>query len=239
MAGLEKETIDLEKVRRHGELLNSLEKLKGLRAAYIQSLLSKPMAELLWETEGHPLNEYCGVFQEKGEMAQLRQFFSDYPVFGKCNASQICGFFECSENKISHVCPETSRFKKVVLGNRNLFETIGSLEQTAFLAVDGENEKAMDFYAQNVNGAQEAVELIRQLKIEKNSNKEEYEKSRQMEKRREELAKYSKTELEKELEAIRSGLELLHSEDPEENAGESQGLLSGISGFIRRLSGNS
>ena len=93
MAGLERETIDLEKVRRHEELLKNLEKLKGLRAAYIHSLLSKPVVELLGETEGHSLKEYCGVFPEKEEMAQLRQFFSDYPVLGKCSAGQICEFF--------------------------------------------------------------------------------------------------------------------------------------------------
>jgi hypothetical protein len=239
MAGLERETVDLEKVRRHKELLESLEKLKRLREAYIQSLLSRPVAELLGKTEFQPLKECCGIFQEEGEMAQLRQFFSDYPVFGKCSASQICGFFDCSEKKLSHVCPEISRFKKAVLGNRSLFESIRSLDQTAFLAVDDENEKALDFYARNVKGAQEAVERIRQLKKESGTDRAEYEKSKLMEKRREELAKYSKTELENELKTIKSLLEALHSEVIEGNADKGKGLLSEISGFIKRLSGDS
>ena len=237
MAGLEKETINLEKVRRHAELLKNLEKLNGLRAVHIQSLLSKPVVELLGETTGHSLKEYYGVFSEKDEMAQLRRFFFDYPVFGKCNASQICEFFEYNEKKLSHICPETSRFKKVVLGNRNLFETISSLGQTAFLAVDDENEKTLEFYARNVEGAQEVVEQIRKLKKEKNSDREEYEKSRRMEKHREELAKYSKTALEVELKAIRGLLELLHSEVPEGNGGEVHELLSGISVFMKKLAG--
>ncbi len=235
--GLEKETIDLEKVHRYEQLLKNLEKLKGLRTAYIQSLLSKPVVELLEEAERHSLKEYYGKFPEKNEMAQLRQFFSDYPVFGKYNAEQICEFFECSEKKLSHVCPETSRFKKVVLENRNLFETVGSLEQTAFLAVDEEDEKAMEFYIRNVEGAHETIEQIRQLKKEKNSNREEYEKNRRIEKRKEEFVGYSKTALEGELKAIKSLLELLHAEAPEENVEERHGLLSEINLFIKKLAG--
>jgi len=236
LAGLEKETVDMERVRRHEELLKSLERLKGLRAAYIQSMLSKPVAELLGETEGQFLKECCGDFQEKDGIAELRQFFSDYPVFGKCNASQICGFFEFSEKKLSYVCPEVSRFKKVVLGNRGLFETIGALEQTPFLAAD--DEKALDFYAQNVKNSKETVERIRQLKREKDSDREEYEKSRSLEKRREELGKHSKSGLEDELKNIGSLLELLHSEGLGEDARESQGVFSGIGGFIRKLVGD-
>ena len=237
LAGLEKETIDLEKVRRHEQLLKNLEKLKGLRTVYIHSLLSKPVVELLEEAERHSLKEYYEEFPEKNEMAQLRQFFSDYPEFGKYNAEQICEFFECSEKKLSHVCPETSRFKKIVLGNRNLFETVGSLEQTAFLAVDDEDEKAMEFYVRNVEGAHETVEQIRQLKKEKNSDREEYEKNRRIEKRKEEFAGYSKIALEGELKTIQNLLELLHSEVPEENTEERHGLLSEINVFIKKLAG--
>jgi hypothetical protein len=91
--------------------------------------------------------------------------------------------------------------------------------------VDDNNEKALDFYAQNVNGAGEVVERIRQLKLEKNPDMEEYEKSRLLEKRREELAKYSKTGLENELKTVGALLELLHSEIPEEKQEERQGLI--------------
>jgi hypothetical protein len=238
MAGLEKGANDPEKARRYEELLESLERLKGLRAAYIQSLLAKPVAELLGEATDHPLGEYCSGFREKEKMAELRQFLSDYPVFGKCSASQICELFGSSEKKLSHVCPEVSRFKKAVLGNRDLFETVGSLEQTAFIAVDDGNEETLDFYASNVDGAKDAVERIRQLKKEKDSNREEYEKGRLIGKRREELAKYSKTELENELKAVRNLQDLLHSDNLEENAGEGRGPLPGIGAFIKKLIGD-
>jgi hypothetical protein len=239
MAQLEKEKIDLEKVHRYEELLKILEKLKESRGSYIQSLLSKPIADLLGEKDGQPLKEYYSIFQEEDEISELKQFFSDYPVFGKCNASQICEFFDCSEKKISYICPETSRFRKVVLGNRSLFETIGSLEQTSFLAADGENENALDFYSRNVEGTREIVERIRQLRVQKNSDKEEYEKNRAREKRREEFAKYSKKDLENELKEIGNLLELLHSKAPEEKKDEEQGLLSNINTFLKKLSGKS
>jgi hypothetical protein len=229
MAQLEKEKIDIEKVRRHEELLKSLEKLGALRAQYIQSLVSKPVAELLGETEFPPLREYYGELLENGGINQLRQFLSDYPDFGKCNAIQIREFFDCSEKKVSHICPETSRFKKIILGNRGLFEAIGSLEQTSFLAVDDNNEESLDFYAKNINGAQEIVENIRQMKTEKDSYREEYEKSRVLDKRREELGKYSKSDLENELKELGSLLELLHSESaPEEKKEEKRGLFNEI-----------
>ncbi|MFH1520945.1 MAG: hypothetical protein ABID61_04825 [Candidatus Micrarchaeota archaeon] len=239
MARLEKETINLEKVYRHEELLKNLEKLKGLRKVYVRSLVSKPVMELLGETEGQSLKEYYQVFQNKEEMALLKQFFTDYPMFGKYNASQICEFFEYSEKKLSHVCPETSRFKKLILGNRNLFETIGSLELTSFLAVNDENEKTLDFYVRDVKGAQEVVERIIQLKKEKNSDREEYEKNRQIEESKKDFAKYSKTVLENELKTTRSLLELLHSEALEEDTEEKMGLPLMISAFIKKLVGNS
>lgn len=254
IAALERETCDFEKARRYAQLLENLEKLKVLRTTYLHALRSKPVVELLGEIEGEGnfLNEYYEDFKEKNEIASLKQFFSDYLVMGKCNASQICEFFEYNEKKLSHLCPETSRFKSVVLRNQNMFKTISSLEQTAFLAVDEENEKTLSFYAANVAGAREVVERIRELRKEKNADKREYEKSKWIEKHKEELGKYSKTALEEELKTTKSLLELLHSETPEEsvekNAGENieenvseknKGLFSRISAFVKKLAGNS
>ena len=260
ISNLEKETVDMEKVRRYGELLENLEKLKKIRGIYVQSLLSKPVMGLLGEIEKYSLKEYCGIFPEKEEMARLNQFFSDYPGLGKCNAGQIYGFLEFNEKKLAHICPETTRFKRVVLGSRELFETAGALEQTAFLAVEAENEKTLEFYAQRIDGAQEAVARIRQLRKEKDSDGVEYDKGRQIDKRRGELAKYSKTRLEEELKAIGNLLEILNSEATMENAGQKQesapqenenkgnqgnqlqkgdggGLFSGIGALIKKLAG--
>ena len=241
MSALEKETVDLEKVRRHGGLLENLEKLREARAAYIRSMLSKPVAELLGDAEKHSLGDYCSAFPGKEGMAELRAFFSEYPAFGRCSAGQLCEFFGYSEKKLSHICPETSKFRRIVMGNRNFFEAVRSLEQTAFLAVDDEDEKAMDFYAERVEGAQGIVGQIRELGKEKHSDREEYEKNARIEKRREELSKYSKKDLEAQLAEVRHLLELFHSSPPEEGAKETDGgkpgLLSGFGSFLKKLSG--
>jgi len=214
ISGLEKETVDLGKVLSYENLLKNLEKLEKLRETYIHSLLSEPVIELLGDIEKYSLKDYCQALPGKDEMTELKEFFSEYPAFGKCNVSQLCEFFGYSEKKLSHMCPETSRFRRLVAGNKNLFETILSLEKTTFLAVDDENEKVMDFYAERIEGAQEIVEQIRQLRKEKYSYREEYEKNKKIEKRKEELSKYSKTGLEAELGDIGHLLELLHSSHP-------------------------
>jgi hypothetical protein len=214
MSELEKETIDLRKALSYENLLKNLEKLGKLRETYIHSLLSEPVSELLEDIERYSLKDYYQALPGKGEMAELKEFLHEYPAFGKCNVNQLCEFFEYSEKKLSHICPETSRFKKLVLGNKNLFETILLLEKTNFLAADDENEKVMDFYAERIEGAREIVEQIRQLRKEKYSYREEYEKSKRIEKRKEELSKYSKKELEAELRDIGHLIELLHSDHP-------------------------
>lgn len=242
MSQLERETADLEKVRKHEELLKNLEGLEKIREVYLHSLVSEPVLKLVDDIEKYSLKEYYPALPEKEEMAGLKKFLSEYLAFGKCNVDQLCEFFDYSEKKLSHICPETSRFKKVVIGNRNLFETIRSVKQTAFLAVDDENEKVMDFYAERIEGAQQIVEQIRQLKRDKYSYKEAYEKNKQIEKRKEEFSKYSKKDLEAELTRIKGLLELLNSDHPkddsEEKKGseEKQGLFSRLINLFKHIS---
>ncbi len=209
MSELEKETLDLEKMHRYEELLKKLEKLEEVRREFIHALISKPVVELLEDVEKYSLRDYY-PFPGREETAELKKFFSQYPLFGKCNAGQLCEFFGYSEKKLSHICPETSRFRRILTEKKSLFETVCSFEKTSFLAVDDENEKIMDFYS-GIEGAKEIVEQIRELRKEKYSYREEYEKKKRIEERKEELSKYSKNELEKELRGIKHLIELLHS----------------------------
>jgi hypothetical protein len=237
ISGLEKETFDMEKVRRHEELVKSLEMLKKSREAYLHSLLSKPVAELLDEMELQSLKEHCPSFPGKEEMAGLKRFFSDYPSFGRYDVGQLCECLGYSEKKLSHVCPETTRFRKIVAGNAGFFEAVRLLGQTGFLAVDDWNEKTLDFYSKMGDGERKIVEGMRRLGEERRSYEEEYEKMRQLGKRREELSKYSKNDLDAELKAVVRLIELLDSGDPDRKAGETaerQGLLSIFGSLFRK-----
>lgn len=218
---LENERVDQEKARAYMELLENLQILGRARAEYIDSLLSRPVTELLG-MEGLDL-------PPREELAELKRFFSDYPEIGRCNAAQLCEFFGYSEKKLSHACPETTRFRRVVAGNRKLFESIRSLKQTSFIAVDDSNEAVLGFYAGMGGMAQKAVERIRQLGKGKQSYRAEYERSRELEKRRGELSRHPRKELEAELAEISRLLVVLESQPAEEG----HGILSAFGSLLR------
>jgi hypothetical protein len=223
ISDLENDSVDQEKVRKHLELMKSLENLRKAREAYLHSLISKPVTDLLAEMEVQSLKDYCPSFPSEEELANLMKFFHDYPSFGRFDVGQLCECFGYSEKKLSHICPETTRFRKLVAGNAVFFEAIRSLGQTGFLAVEGGDAKTLDFYARMGEIERKCVEEIRRLGKERRSYEEEYERSRQHEKRREELSRYSKGELEAELKSVGRLIELLDSGDPNRKIQDSGG----------------
>ena len=237
LSWLEAQSVDLEKARKHEELLKKMAELEKLRASYLQSLTSAPVAALLEDSDS--LKEHLPVFPPEAEMAELQEFFSSYPAIGRYGVAQICELLTFSEKKLSHICPETSKFKKVVLGNKKLFDALHNIEQSGFLAVDGGNEKILEFYAGGVEGAQPIVAQIRVLQKEHPSCKAEHEKKNELEEKKKEFSKYSKESLEAELEEANSKLEFLHSAPGKESLqkaetkAEKGGLLSKISSFFK------
>jgi hypothetical protein len=157
----------------------------------------------------------------------LRKFFSDYPALGGYGTDQLCELFGYSEKKLSHICPETTRFKRIVMGNKGFFEALRYSKGTDVLLPTDEDERILDFYEEHVDGAKEAVGQIRALGKERDSCKEEYEKSRLIEEKKRELSDYSEEGLEAEIKETESLLELLHSK--QEPAKEEKG------GFFSRL----
>ncbi len=238
---LEKEVVNQKKVERYEELLKSIEELKIIRTQYIHSLLSKQVRDLIKELSEPRLKEHHKIILEKQYLNELNSFLLEYPIFGKCTVVQLGNYLDLSEKKLSYICPEVSRFRKIVLENKKMFETLASLEQTDFLAVDENNEKTMNFYKENIKGASEIVERIIELKKDEEAGKKEYEKKEKIEKQRSELEKYSKTSLENELKTSKNLLELLRSEPAHEEIPETKketkSLFSGINTFIKKLSG--
>lgn len=230
---LEDAKIDPEKVRRYDVLAESLDKLKTIRERYIDSLLSMPVVELLPEIEKHSPEDYFSGFPAKEEIEGLKRFFQDYPAFGRCDAKQLCEYFTFSEKKLSHVCQETTRFRKVVMGNRTFFETLSSLKQTPFLAVVDEDEKVLDFYSKNIADAGPIVARIRELRGEKLIDMKEHERSERIVKRKAELSGYPKSDLEAQLKGIDHLLGILRSEKPPKDPEE--GLLSAFGSFLKRV----
>lgn len=230
---LEKETVDLAQVQKYAEFLKNLERLGELRKNYIYSLVSRPVVELLREVEKHSLNDYAFPFIERKNLKELRAFFSENLELGNYTLSQLFDLFSYSEKKLSYIFPETSKFKRIVLSHMKWFETVHNLESAAFIVVDDENEKTMNFYADKIEGAKEIVEQIVRSRKEKNSCRKEYEKNKRIEEQKKKLSAYSKNELEKELNDVESLLGLLHSQPEEKNEKEETGWISKIESFFK------
>ena len=220
LSQVQKATIDEGKVRSYEKFLKDMQELEKAREDHFSSLAAKPMTELLEQAES--LRDYFTGMPGKEEMKEIRKFFSDYPDIGAYRIGQVCEMFDFNEKKLSHVCQETIRFRKVIKENRKWFEMLRDLEKTRFL--DPADEKSLDFYSKN--GAK-IVERIRAFK-DREACKKEYERKLELEKKREELSGYSKDDLEAELRETESLLEFLH-EKPEIE----EGLLSRISSFFK------
>ncbi len=226
MAEIEKSAIDTGKAIRYEELSKELEEIQEVRKRYVHSVLTTPVAELLGNPQRYPLKEAISSYPAKEQLDELVGFLSEYPDFGKCDAGQLCGFFGYSEKKLSHICPETTRFKKAVLGNREFFETISSLDKNASLITNAEDQKILDLIAGMEEGAEEIVGRIAVISKEKDACREEYEKNERIRKKREELSGYPKDGLEAELKDIARLLDVLHSDNPKTGDENRGGLFS-------------
>ena len=84
---LEKESVDKDKVRRYREFADGMELLKAIRKEYLHSLASKPVAAMISGMEG--AEGFRALLPGDDEMAELKKFFSDYPVFAQSDAGKV------------------------------------------------------------------------------------------------------------------------------------------------------
>jgi len=220
MADLENQSVDQEKVRRHEELSKDIALLEKAREAYICSLLLQPVAKLLNKLDAHPLKDRIPLMPQKDELSALENYFSRYPQVGGSSIEELCSLFDLSEKRLSHTAPDVAGFKKIVGERRRFFESIRSLRQSGFLAIDIDDEAMLDHFASGVDGTQDTISRIRALKANRRADLEEYERSARIEAKKAELAQYTKEGLEDELQLIRRLITFLGSEPVEEERKE-------------------
>ena len=230
---LEKETVARDKVKRYGDFLKNIETLESLRKEYISTLASKPVLELLDDMENDSLEEYSFPSIGNEKLGKLRVFISVNAQLKNYNVGQICELFNSSEKKLMHICP-VSEFRQIVAANKKWFETVRDLKRTDFLTIDDRNEKTMKFYSGKIDNASSVVEQITRLQDEKDACRKEYERNKRIEKRKKELSKYSKDELEKEMKEAERLLELLHSKTEERNEA-TEGKEDGESSLLSKI----
>jgi len=204
---LEKQSVDEDKVRKYEQWGQIIKKLETLRRTYITSLSSKASRELLGDAylSGDQFSE------DGGKIKEIQAFFAEYPELGKYTAAQICALFGASEKKLSHVCAETSKFRASIAENKQIFEKLHALDRTSFLSITSGDAPTMEFYSNNIPGAAEAVEQLKTLSSQNQENEAEYQKHKEIEKKKQELSGYSKEQLEAQLQEINSSIKLLHS----------------------------
>ena len=232
LSWLEKQEVDLEKAGKHLQWQESISRLRELRHEHLVGLSTKPAKELLADEK-----LVSGQFPGKeAQLEEIRKFFSEYPELGKYKAAEICKLFSASEKKLSHICPETSRFRNSIAKNRRIFETLHSLESTSYLEPDPENEAILEFYSKNIAGAEEPVKKLRLLAPGRKQNEAAYRKQEKIEEKKKELEGESREMLREKLEEINACTELLNSppeEPPQEKEEVQESLLSKISSFFK------
>ena len=235
-AWLEQQSVDPEKVRRCQEWQESTAKLETLRQEYFTSLSLVPASELLG-------NEVLAESQfnepwQKEKIKEIQEFFSKYPELGKYTASQICGLLSASEKKLSHLCPETSKFRGSIGENKQIFEALHSLGRTSFLEANPEDGATMDFYAKNIPGAGPLVEKLVELAPKKQECGAECQKQKEIDEKKKDLEGTSKEKLEAHLEETKSLLELLSAGpdalQPEKEEEKGESLFSRVASFFRK-----
>lgn len=202
---IEKETVDEEKIRVYLEHLHNLEKMKNARKENLKNIISKPVIDILKEVEETHAEKYPNLFPRE-RIIEIKEFISQNPKLTTYKISQFHELFNLSEKKLAHICPEVTMFKKIILENKKLFETINNLEQTEFLEI--------------------------RLEFEDDGHIEEYEKKKKIEERKKELQTYSENGLKKEIMESEELLKEIYTDDEIKQKKE-EGLLSQIASFFK------
>ena len=213
------------------QYVSNLEKIEKIRFDYLSSLSAESVTTLVE-------NQYL-VSQipspETQDVSDIRSFLGEYPQVGTLRMLQLTELFSASDAKLSHICAETSKFKRVILENKAFFDNLHNIAQTNFLALNFEDEKVMEFYTKK--GAKDILAQIKAAASNKEELKAEYEKHQKIQEKKEELKEYSQEQLGSELEQIHSKLELITSEyvpkakSPKAEKGES--FFSRIGSFFK------
>ena len=222
---LQNEIIDIEKVKRYAQLTEDMGKLDNSRKKILHEIVAQPIIELITYLESNLLVKYVPNYPKEDQMKEIKKFLSENSELGKKNANLFCEVFGYSDKKLTHICPDITGFKKIVLSNKQFFERLGSLDESEFLSFDEENEKMVNFYIDRINGSKDIIERIK-IQKSKRKDREEYERSKDIQKKKEELSEHSNEKLKKELKEMEILLVILHSELKKEE--KKEGLISRI-----------
>lgn len=212
--------------------LKDLNKLKDIRLQYISSLLDLKLSDLLIKIKEENLFDYDFPHISQDKLDELEELFKNDKFFSNMKIYDLVKYFDYSDQKLSHVYPEISKFKKLILRERVWFDKISHLDQTKFLMWKKEeplNNKLKEFYEKLPN----SKDILKSLEVyekELPGFKEKYKEYEEYKIKLEELSEYSKDKLEKELQTYKELLDTLNSEVKEVK--KSEGFFDKLKGFL-------
>ncbi len=208
--------IDTEKIELLENYIFNLGELDRLRKNYINYLSNLRIKNLIDKIKENSLLDLGFPNINKNKINEIYILFNEDKFFSNMKISELCKYFDYSDQKLSHIYPEVSKFKKIILKERVWFDKISELEKTNFLTWKNDeklNDKLIEFF-RKMPEAKTILENMKKYEKELPKFKQYYKEYEEYKIKKEELSKYSKNQLEKELEEYEKLMQTLDSEKP-------------------------
>ncbi len=229
----ELQTSDKNKYILIEKYLENLEKLENIRKEYISSLLNLKLIDLFSKIKQDKLFEFNFPPISYDKLEDLIVLFQKDKFFQNMKITDLIKYFDYSDQKLSHVYPELSKFKKLILKERVWFDQISHLDQTNFLKWKKEeklSDELKQFYKQ-IPSAKQVLKEIEEYEKELPKFKQQYREYQEYKLKLKELEEYSKKDLEEELKKYNDLLETL-TKKQEIPIQKDKGLFEKLKGFF-------
>ncbi|MCX6777569.1 MAG: hypothetical protein NT157_01660 [Candidatus Micrarchaeota archaeon] len=231
---------DLEKTGGHEGRLRLRESLLMMRLEYMRSLETMPLGELLGKMRDEELGKLGFPALSEEDMEGLSSFLHKSGLEGK-SSEQLLELAELNPQKLRHLDVDSACFKREVVARKTFLGQIMALHSTGFLALDSKDAPALAYLSEHAEGAREAIAQLVELDKTAGEDELEWERMKQIERKKAELAGVEKTaligslrELER-LEKILDGKE--EAVRPEEETKTEKGPLGSILDFLKSVAG--
>lgn len=233
LKALDNYVINDEQVQLYSTRLIELNKLKVLRSKYVQSLVSLPITNLIEQIINNSLIDYGFPNKNEQELDVIRSFFKEEKYFSKMKVNDVRAMSGFSDDKIRHIYPELSKYKRIILSNMYWFDKISNLQNTEFVLFIDCDEKLINYYVDNIQGAKNVLDMINQDKGQMIDCKRMYELDIKYKGEMDRLSKYSVINLEKEIIDYTINLELINNKDNKNVNNDGNALITKLKSFFK------
>ncbi|MFA5382404.1 MAG: hypothetical protein WC356_04505 [Candidatus Micrarchaeia archaeon] len=219
---------NIELVEKYLEILTGL---NNSRRKYIQEILKLKIKDIIMKIKEKSLINLNFPKIEEEELNKLQELFEKDNFFKNMKIQDLYRYLDYSDQKLSYIYLEISKFNNLIRKNRVWFDQILNLEKTKFLTwKDNEilNLELKKFFESI--GEKETISHIEKYEKELPNFKEKFEEYEKYMSKKQELQEIKQQDLEKE---IKEYEELLLCFDlNEEESQKSDGFLNKLKTFF-------